>query len=260
MITPENTIWKNCTNATSEAIPLHVQTIWGNSGEKSNKCSQCNYASSWAGNLRMHLKTHNAEKSNTFENPHWRKAKQLQPMWLCILTWRRFKDTFEKTQWRQVSQVPRMWLCIPSGRRFKDTHENTQWRYVKQMQPMWLYILSGIQLEESFKNTQQTKVQQVQPVWLCIPSGRRFEKSFQNSQWIQAKEMQSMCTSMYPLRQAIWRHIWKYTEKKVKEMKPLKVSVPPLKLWFNIMWKNMSVAQFCTVVCCRINLHFTFTY
>ena len=42
---------------------------------------------------------------------------------------------------------------------------------------------------------------------------------------------------MYQLRQAIWRHIWKYTEKKMKEMKPLKVSVPPLKLWFNIMWK-----------------------
>ena len=64
MITPENTIWKNCTNATCEAIPLHVQTIWDNSGEKSNKCSQCNYASSWAGNLRMHLKTHSGEKSN----------------------------------------------------------------------------------------------------------------------------------------------------------------------------------------------------
>ena len=32
------------------------------SGEKPNKCNQCDYASSQAGNLRTHLKTHNGEK------------------------------------------------------------------------------------------------------------------------------------------------------------------------------------------------------
>ena len=31
---------------------------------KSNKCNQCDYASSQAGNLRSHLKTHSGEKSN----------------------------------------------------------------------------------------------------------------------------------------------------------------------------------------------------
>ena len=31
---------------------------------KSNKCNQCDYASSQAGNLRQHLKTHSGEKSN----------------------------------------------------------------------------------------------------------------------------------------------------------------------------------------------------
>ena len=32
------------------------------SGEKSNKCKQCNYASSDLGNLRTHLKMHSREK------------------------------------------------------------------------------------------------------------------------------------------------------------------------------------------------------
>ena len=31
---------------------------------RSNKCNQCDYASSYASNLRMHLKTHSGEKSN----------------------------------------------------------------------------------------------------------------------------------------------------------------------------------------------------
>ena len=50
---------------------------------------------------------------------------------------------------------------------------------------------------------------------------------------------------MYPPRQAIC-------------MKPIKVYVPPLKWWFNILWNNMSVAQFCTVICCLVILRFTF--
>ena len=34
------------------------------SGEKSNKCNQCDYTSSHPGHLRIHLKTHSGEKSN----------------------------------------------------------------------------------------------------------------------------------------------------------------------------------------------------
>ena len=34
------------------------------SGEKSNKCKQCDYASSQPGDLRRHLKRHSGEKSN----------------------------------------------------------------------------------------------------------------------------------------------------------------------------------------------------
>ena len=39
----------------------HLKT---QSGEKPNKCSQCDYAYSRAGHLRKHLKTHNREKPN----------------------------------------------------------------------------------------------------------------------------------------------------------------------------------------------------
>ena len=35
-----------------------------NSGEKSNKCNQCDYASSDPSSLRKHLKRHSGEKSN----------------------------------------------------------------------------------------------------------------------------------------------------------------------------------------------------
>ena len=35
-----------------------------NGGEKSNKCNQCEYVSSHAGNLKRHLKTHSREKLN----------------------------------------------------------------------------------------------------------------------------------------------------------------------------------------------------
>ena len=34
------------------------------SGEKPKKCNQCDFASSWEGNLRTHLKMHSGEKSN----------------------------------------------------------------------------------------------------------------------------------------------------------------------------------------------------
>ena len=35
-----------------------------NNGEKSKKCNQCDYTSSWAASLRTHLKTHSGEKTN----------------------------------------------------------------------------------------------------------------------------------------------------------------------------------------------------
>ena len=39
--------------------------------------------------------------AETFENPWWRKDKQMQSLWFCILSGRRFEDTFEKAHRKQ---------------------------------------------------------------------------------------------------------------------------------------------------------------
>ena len=65
----KNTLQKNpnkcyqCDFASSGAgyLGRHLKT---HSGEKSNKCNQCDYASSQASNLRAQLKAHSGEKSN----------------------------------------------------------------------------------------------------------------------------------------------------------------------------------------------------
>ena len=43
--------------------------------------------------------------------------------------------------WREVKQMQLMWLWILSGKWFNETFENAHWRKIKQMQPMWLCIL-----------------------------------------------------------------------------------------------------------------------
>ena len=48
-------------NSVNVDIPLRNTN---DEGEKSNKCNQCDYASSQAGHLRKHLKIHSGEKSN----------------------------------------------------------------------------------------------------------------------------------------------------------------------------------------------------
>ena len=43
---------------------LRHKRFWGHGGEKPNKCNRCDFTSSQAGNLRMHLKTHTGVKSS----------------------------------------------------------------------------------------------------------------------------------------------------------------------------------------------------
>ena len=96
------------------------------SGEKSNKCNQCDYASSGAGNSRTHFKMHSEESQTNATNgtmpalilvhwgnmwkTQWRSVIQMQPMWLCVFSCRWFEDTFEKRKvlfFAQASRVKR---------------------------------------------------------------------------------------------------------------------------------------------------------
>ena len=62
-------VFHNVTNVTNVKICIsfadHLRTrLKIHSGEKSNKCNKCEYASSHAGHLKTHLITHSGEKSN----------------------------------------------------------------------------------------------------------------------------------------------------------------------------------------------------
>ena len=59
-------------------------------GEKLNKCNQCDFASSRASNFRAHLKTHSAEKSNKCNLCHFASSHA----WSF--------NVHEKNQWRKV--------------------------------------------------------------------------------------------------------------------------------------------------------------
>ena len=52
-----------CGYASSQAVHLRTH-LKIHSGEKSNKCNQCDYASSQASKLKRHMKTHTGEKSH----------------------------------------------------------------------------------------------------------------------------------------------------------------------------------------------------
>ena len=70
-----------CDYASSQTghLKMHLKT---HTGEKSNKCSLCKYASSRAGNLRTHLKTHSGEKWNKCNCDYaTSKACHLRDIW-----------------------------------------------------------------------------------------------------------------------------------------------------------------------------------
>ena len=54
-----------CDYASTQACALRAH-LKIHSGEKSNKCNQCDYACTDPSSLRRHVKTHSGEKSNKY--------------------------------------------------------------------------------------------------------------------------------------------------------------------------------------------------
>ena len=75
---------------------------------------------------------------HAFENTQWRKTKQMQPMWLCILSGR----PFENPQWRKAKQMMQpVGLCIIWSKYIADTFEETLWRCNQMQQQLRLFVL-----------------------------------------------------------------------------------------------------------------------
>ena len=98
-----------CDYASSHAGNLmrHLKT---HSGEKSNKCNQCDYASIQAGDLKKHLKIHSGEKSN--------KCNQCEFASSRADTLRGHLKTHreEKPNANETCVINNHWLCILSGK------------------------------------------------------------------------------------------------------------------------------------------------
>ena len=104
------------------------------------------------------------------------KAKQMQPLWLCILSGSQVCDTFE-TQWTKIhistTKDFLKYTCYACGCGILISQ-------VTQMQSVWLLIFSSWHFEGTFSNTQWGEVKQMQLMWLCILSDKRFENTFKN--------------------------------------------------------------------------------
>ena len=69
-------------NAHSGNLRRHLKT---HSGEKSNKCKQCDYASSFTDVLREHLKTHSGEKSNRCKQCDFTSSRSMNLRWCTVV-------------------------------------------------------------------------------------------------------------------------------------------------------------------------------
>ena len=92
-------MWKNYGNGwtpyAAHALKHHQSflCIYLMQVKMSAKCSKCDYAFLSADVLTAHFKIHSEQ------------VKNMEPVWLCSITGRQFKETFENTQWRKVKQM-----------------------------------------------------------------------------------------------------------------------------------------------------------
>ena len=101
----DNTVEKSRTNATNVTLHHLIYAILGDIWKRT-------------------LETNQTNASNATKLSH------MQAIWgdiwkytlgKCILSSRRSEGTFANTQWIKVTQMQTMWLCLSSGRRFEDT-------------------------------------------------------------------------------------------------------------------------------------------
>ena len=118
-----STVWKSQTNLLlgKQFKEKHEKT---HSGEKSNKCNQCDYAYFLASDLKKHLKMHSGEKSN--------KCNQ------CDYVYFRASDLKKHLKMHSGEKSNKCNQCKytssqVSGKQFDKTFKYTQWRKVKQM-------------------------------------------------------------------------------------------------------------------------------
>ena len=104
----------------SDPSTLIEDTFKNMSGEKSNKCSQCDFASSYASSLSIHLKMHSGEKSNKFNLCDYASS------WAGDLKKHMKMHSGEKTNKCNQCDYASSWAG-------EETFENARWRKAKQM-------------------------------------------------------------------------------------------------------------------------------
>ena len=132
----------------------------------------------------------------------------------------------------KIKQMQPMWLCILSDKQFEETSENTQWRKVKQMQPMLLCILLGRSFEVTFENALGEKPKKCKQcdfassgadtlrMHLKTHSAEKLNKCNLCDYKISVKrQINAASVTLHPIRLAIWGHIWKtYMLKKKSDL------------------------------------------
>ena len=72
------------------------------SGEKSNKCKQCEYAVLHAYHSSEHLNTHSRKNFHNFR-AHLEIHRQMQPLQECTGSNRKLEDADENAQWEKLN-------------------------------------------------------------------------------------------------------------------------------------------------------------
>ena len=111
----------------------------------------------------------------TFENLHWRKVIQMQPMRLCICSGRQFEKTFENSLWRNIVLCNQCdFATVHSDDLRKHLKTHTGEKSFKCNQCDYASVLAG-SLRRHLKTRSGKKVVKVQPMWQCICSNMQFD-------------------------------------------------------------------------------------